>query len=467
MGNLMKRYYHNIRRRRKAYAITFAAVAAVVMAGLMVFSAINASFNKSLALEGAEIDPQNYSYASRMFFAGYAIYSEAKDENGTPLIEGYQYQTKEQATPMHKLMNVYFSAPTVRRQLLKEVNREDLEYDAIDVQISEYGSMCYRFHVFSQDIELTRAVAKVMESELEERLKQELGITYVRLAGMKLIRKDQPMPPHYLLRLKDPYSQAIAQESMAARPEALQRKEFGKGFCVAAGLGAGLLMVLMLLILSEYFSNAIYKPEQIQAVTDRPFLASIPYKTPQKTWKVLAKTIIGSGDFGKILLVAGCREKSRGHSAMSGLGRALAGEGKTVLLLNLSSGVRGLDDQLKLEKKNGISDAIGGTIEIQNLEEGLDAVSAGSDRSKLEEACESEAFEAFLLGAKEKYDYILLYDTNVTASLQAYSVMKYADSVLLTVEYDAVSPSQLRVTLERLDMMKQEKQAVVLLHAVS
>jgi len=467
MGNLMKRYYHNIRRRRKAYLITFAAVAAAVIVGLLVFSALNASFNKTLRLDDPEVNPQDYSYVSRMFFAGHATYSEARGEDGKPLVSGYQFQTREQAAPMHKLMNVYFSEVAVRRRLLKEAKREDLKFNAIHVQISEYGSMCYRFHVFSQELKLTKAVASVMEDKLAEMLEQDLGITYVRVVGQRSTKTDQPMPPHYLFRINDSRSKAIAEEEMNERPESLERIVFGPAFCAAAGLGMGFLVVLFLLILSEYFSNALYKPEQIQALTDRPFLAGIPYRAPKNAFRVLAKTIISSGAFGKTLLVAGCDRKSRVHGAASGLARGLAEEGKKVLLLNLSSAVRGLDDQLKLEKKNGISDVVSGRIEIQSPEENLAAVPAGSNLLKLEEACESEAFEAFILKAKEEYDYILMYDTNITESPQVYGVMQYTDGVLLAVEYDVVSPSQLRMTLERLDMMGQENQSVVMVHALS
>ena len=465
MGDLLRRYYRRLRKYRIVYAaVTLVTIVAVFLV-LSVYSAGNASFNKSLNLDDPKVNPQNYARVSKAFFAGYAIYSDVKDAQGKPLVEGYQFQSRELAIPMHKEMVIYFSGQKVREELLALADMTDVSYKDIEIHISDYSSMCYRFNVFSQDKKLSKSVGEALDQNIAKILERDLGITYVRTIGNISTSTGQSRPLYYLSYVNDAKSQRLAAAAMDEWPVNMKKTVYGRTFCLAAALGAGFLLFFLLLIVSEYFSNKIHRAEQIQAITKHPYLASIPLRGSEKTYTALAKTIQEMNGFGTCMAAVGCMPKSRVFPAVSGLAKRLAAEGKRVLIVNLSDQPKGLDTRLKLKKKQGVSDVLDGAIEIQNVGERLDAVPMGGDSEKIQAACESDAFKAFIEKARETYDYVLFYSADVVENPSILSVLERMDCALVLVEYSAVSKSRLTLTLERLDLFGVEKQALLMLDA--
>ncbi len=467
MGELFKRYYQRLWKNKVSYAITFLSIVAAVFLVLSVYSAQNAAYNKSLNLDDPEVNPQNYVHVSKAFFAGFALYSNAKDAGGQPIFEGYKYQTSDETLPMLKKMAIYFNGADPRNELIKLAGLEGkITYRDFDIQISDYSSMCYRFNVYSQNEEYCRALATVLDENLSQLLDRDLQITYVRTLGNFSVATEQPAPRNYLARVNDPLSQKLAAKADGNSPVTMQKTVYSRTNCAAAALGAGVLFLLALLILSEYFSNKIYKPEQIQKLSCRPYLASIPARHGEKAYTALAKTIRSSDRFGACIAVTGCTAKNNISPAVTGLAAALAAEGSKVLLLCLARESKSMLKTLSLKQEHGISDALGGTIEIQTAGDNLGVVPSGSAPEKLPDACDSEAFKAFLSKARESYDYVLFYGTDTAQNPQMLSVLGDVDAALVVVEYNAVSKSELRVTLERLDLLGVPEQASMLLNLI-
>lgn len=467
MGDLWRRYRSRLRKNKVTYAAFLLVTIVAVFVVLSLYSDNNMEFNKSLNLDDPKVNPRNYTQVSKAFFAGYAIFSNVKDADGKPLVQGYQFQRREQALPMHKEMVIYFTGRNVREELVKLSGIKNVAYTDIEIQITDYSSMCFRFNVFSQDEKLSRAVGEALDKNIAKLLERDLGITYVRTLGNFTTNTNQSLPPHYLARVNDSRSQILADEAMARRPINKQKTVYSRSFCLAVALGTGFLLFFLLLILSEYFSNKIHNPEQIQAITKHSYLASIPLRRSEKAYTALSKTIQASDCFGTCIAAVGCTPKNRVFPAVAGLAKGLTAEGKSVLIVNLSDQPKGLDTLLKLEKENGVSDVLGSGIEVQKVGERLDAVSSGGSAPKLQEACESDEFKAFIKKSREAYDYVLFYGTDLAENPNILSVLDSMDSALVLLEYNAISKSQLMITLERLDLFGIGKQALLMLDAAS
>ncbi len=233
------------------------------------------------------------------------------------------------------------------------------------------------------------------------------------------------------------------------------------------GILIGLFLGIATAFFLDYLDNTFHRPEDIERLLQLNTLAIVPrFDRAQAGSAVLkeayqtlrtALIFISKNRERKIVLVTSTAPQEGKSSTTAELGRALAGAGDRVLLIDCDLRRPTQHIHLGLTRDNGLTDFLAAPQPFLNWRayvksagsENLQVVTCGPIPPNPPELLGGERFKRFLAEAREAYDWVLLDSPPAVSLADATLLAELADVVLLVIRHNHTDRDLVARTLQQ------------------
>ncbi len=242
---------------------------------------------------------------------------------------------------------------------------------------------------------------------------------------------------------------------------------FGRLRSVILAAVAALLLGILSVLLFQYFDRKVRDASQVASYVGIPVLARIariegagnPHppsfkESPSQyleAFRMLRTNLGLDSNRGLVLLVSGPGEEEGKTTIAANLARAVALQGRKVLLIDGNLRKPGIAEAFELKQADGLSDFLKGKNEPQDYviqADGIDILPVRGASVKSAEELSSPRMKALLEKARQVYDVVIVDSAPVIEYADTRILAKWVDAVLLVLQAD----------VSRLDLTRDSKQ---------
>lgn len=164
-----------------------------------------------------------------------------------------------------------------------------------------------------------------------------------------------------------------------------------------------------------------------------------------EAFKTLRTNVEFSGEEYKVLAITSCTPNEGKSSVSLALAKSFAEEGKTVLFVDADMRKSILIGRYNIEQQvKGLTHFLAGQAEVKDIlcrtdEKGLYMIFAGPVPPNPAELLGSKKFEAFLAGARQRYDYVIIDTPPLGSVIDGAIVAGVCDAAILVIAANTIS----------------------------
>lgn len=242
---------------------------------------------------------------------------------------------------------------------------------------------------------------------------------------------------------------------------------------LAAGAILGLLAAISAAVLRDMFDTSVRTPEDIQAVTNSPVMATVPFdshvfKSPlisdqfghnarAEAFRVLRTNFqfIDLDGKAQVFVVSSALPNEGKTNTATNLAITMAQAGRAVLLIDCDFRKPQVSELLGLENVVGVLTVLVGKAEfddcVQHHESGIDFLGTGPQPPNPAEVLETQVMRDLIARARDAYDVVIIDAPPLLPVADPAILAAEVDGVLLVARYGKTSREQLRLATDRLD----------------
>ncbi|MEH6683732.1 MAG: polysaccharide biosynthesis tyrosine autokinase [Qipengyuania sp.] len=234
----------------------------------------------------------------------------------------------------------------------------------------------------------------------------------------------------------------------------------------------GIVVASVVVFLREQIFQRIRTPDDVRRFLKLPLLVAVPYSDtqeisealeentspPSEAMSTLTSVLSLSSERGApaSLFITSTRSAEGKSTANFSIAKNLARRGKNVLIIDADLRRPNVHRLVKIKNEIGLSEVLSGQEELpavvlpRNEERDFDVVVAGQIPPNPVDLLSSPRFQSVITQAKSVYDHVIVDGPPVLGLSDALIISSKVDATVLAIESNALRPSQVRETVQRL-----------------